>query len=72
MDGVRHLPYRDRVAQLVVNGMPVHLRDESVAEVKKRLSSLRRGRSLTLELQDENGDGVWVLVPFGAAVVILP
>ncbi|SDE59807.1 hypothetical protein [Auraticoccus monumenti] len=60
------------MAQLVVNGTPVHLRDESVAEVKKRLGALRRGRSVTLELQDENGDVVWVLVPFGTAVVIIP
>lgn len=58
--------------QLHVNGFQTQLSPTQIAEVRQKLGDLKQGQVLTLEFPDDDGDVIWLRIPYEPAVMVLP
>lgn len=64
------MPYSAAMAHIVVGGEKISFPDEEIEQLKQALKSIKPGGYHELETVDEDGDAVWVWIPFGAPVII--
>lgn len=60
------------MAHIWTGGVGAKLPAEQLNEVKQVLANLRPDSSVVLELPNDDGDLVWLRIPFDAAVKIVP